>query len=850
MLMWVFATVIIAAFLGGVFFTHHRGTVATGAEQLPPIPPNFPPPGHPKVVIFYSSIGAGHISAAHSIQKEIHRRDPESLVILQDIRAFMSPVRRRIDERLYWFVVNNLPECFEALFWSMQEEGNAAASLAELPNDYPEEKVLAFLRTEAPQAVIATHYGSAQVMGTLRERGLLPHMKLGWLHTDYFEGYLPRISKRIDRTFLAHPELASRWEAAGVPADLIDMSGMPVNIPPAPPGIRGTTLAGLGLDPALPVVLMIGGKEGVGDYVGVAESLARRITRPAQFLALCGTNARMVETLERLAPRLESGLSVHPFGLVPQPQVAACMRSVDVLITKAGGLTPAEAFSIGVPTVLLDVLRGHERENAVLFERLGLAELAIDATQVGHAVARLLDDRERRVRMLAAQAEFGRNANVGRIAAFALDPAVVPRSVPAGFGTENGPPPDDANGTLARLNTEAPAGIELLLSYSTTKIPERIARENPFGHLAIRIDEAVFSTNHMANPSHGTMLLQNVSLTDYLFGVLPPVGKQQHTSTYGMAYGRDTLGLRVAGIPKAAQAAMQGEANRIEAEFQTGAIKWDRRDFNCADAVARILEAGGYPVMPWSGPRSIATMPLDVFDRALGVFQEDPALSIELIAYRKLPGSQASYRFSRFPLSITQPLRSIARVMTEFSPDALEVAVTRQITGYGDRRLFVEDLSRREGASTEHHRLTLERALIADATRLLKVRLGLARGDLNRFHDQHAIGEIRHIVERGRDLARLATERAEETLIRPSAARLRALFTALDHEYGALGNGHWHSTQIETYLKHLQDFEETVAREFTRLRTAHQWLWAWFIHRLRHPRPASPPDWPTDRRNR
>jgi hypothetical protein len=85
-----------------------------------------------KIVIFYSSIGHGHISAAQAIQEEIARLNPAALVILQNIRTFMHPRWCRIDERLYWFVANNLPECFESLFRSMQARGNRVPSLAPL----------------------------------------------------------------------------------------------------------------------------------------------------------------------------------------------------------------------------------------------------------------------------------------------------------------------------------------------------------------------------------------------------------------------------------------------------------------------------------------------------------------------------------------------------------------------------------------------------------------------------------------------------------------------------------------------------------------------------------------------
>ena len=174
-----------------------------------------------KIVIFYSSIGHGHISAAQAIEQEIGRLAPDARVVLQDIREFMHPLWRWVDERLYWFIAGNLPESFDALFHALQARGKRVPSLAWLSNDYPQDKVRAFLEAQAPDAILATHYGSAQVLGTLRERGLLAQVSIGWLHTDFFEGYFPRISKRIDRTFLAHPELEARWLAAGVAPDKV-----------------------------------------------------------------------------------------------------------------------------------------------------------------------------------------------------------------------------------------------------------------------------------------------------------------------------------------------------------------------------------------------------------------------------------------------------------------------------------------------------------------------------------------------------------------------------------------------------------------------------------------------------
>jgi UDP-N-acetylglucosamine:LPS N-acetylglucosamine transferase len=768
-----------------------------------------------KVVIFYSSIGYGHISAAQSIRDEIKRQSPTTPVLLQDIRTFMHPVWRRVDERLYWFVANHLPECFESLFRAMQTRGSRAPSLSMLPNDYPEESVLAYLTAQRPDAVLATHYGAAQVLGTLREKGLLSDTRIGWLHTDFFEGYFPRISKRIDRTFLAHPELETRWLAAGVPADKVVTSGMPVRIPERSADARRATLQGLGLSADVPTLLLTGGKEGVGDYPGVIGSVVRHGPGRLQIIAVCGTNSGQHEVLADLQGKLPESATLKPLGLLPRSDMAACMAAADILVTKAGGMTPAEAFALGVPTVLLDVISGHERENAALFQRQGLARFAASADDAGKFAVDLLCEPAQREAMLRAQREFRQSIDIASIVRFALDEGFRPARPLPDFGVENGAPVQGIGQALAKLDAEAPAEVELLLSYATSQTPQRVVLENPFGHLAIRISGIVYSANYIADPSVDPNFLQHVSLPDYLYGIDRPSRSQVHTNTYGMAYGRETLGLRVQGIPAGRRAAMVAEAHRIETGFRDASLRWSRNDLNCADVVGRILAAGGYDGRSLYDRAGLPNMPLDLFERMRARFEEDPALREELVAYRLLPGTQASYRFSRFPLSMGQPLRSMARVLGDAQPDALEQAVARQVTSYfGDRQLYVEDLRACWPASPAAGRphLALERAILADLRRLLAAYVKLPLTRIERLGNLPAAAAFYRLVDRGIELARLATEHAEDDP-RPRTYRLRALFTQLVEAYGRINPQRLEARHVQAYLARLWAFESALGRD-------------------------------------
>ncbi len=684
-------------------------------------------PRKKKIIIFYSSIGNGHVSAARTIRKEILRRSPDAVVILKDIRTFMNAAWRALDERLYWFVATNLPNSFDALFNSFQHRGSRVVSLASLPCNYSEERVTAYLRREAPDAILATHYGAAQLMGTLRERGLLTKTRTGWLHTDFFGGYFPRISKRIDRTFLAHADLEAHWVDAGVPPDKVITSGMPVDVPNANRQKLRRRFADHGLLPEVETVLITTGREGVGDHSVMIRSLVAAGTAPLQILVVCGTNAARQSQLSALAGALPPRVTLRALGLVPHSELMKLMGAADLLITKPGGLTPSEAFALGTPTVLLDVVGGHERENAAMFCRTGLAMLAPSPQAVGGIARRLLNDRAAIAAMMAAQRAYRRNLRTSEIVGFALDDRFAPTGLPDDFGAENGAPVADAGEVLARLDHEAPADIELLLSYSTAQSPQRIVRKNPFGHIAIRIGPTVYSANHIAEPDRDPKFLQHIHLADYLYGIDRPSLSQVHTNTYGMAYGRETLGLRVAAVPPAKMKAMRDAVLEIEEHYRRGLLRWNRSTFNCADVVVRILAAGGWPCRTLGNRLlGLPSMPLDIFEEARAAFSADTALRINMVAYRKVPGARANYRFSRFPLSLAQPLRSLGNVLREQAPDPLERLVNRQLcVPCGERRLLVDVLWVPAPASADggDRERTIEQAFVADLQRLIRRRL-------------------------------------------------------------------------------------------------------------------------------
>jgi UDP-N-acetylglucosamine:LPS N-acetylglucosamine transferase len=212
---------------------------------------------------------------------------------------------------------------------------------------------------------------------------------------ELFPGYW--FDPEIDADFYCGTQrLAEHALAAGVPATRVHaIAGMPTHPRFHEPhsADRLAALAGLGLDPSLPTVLVFFGAQGSRTIVDVACYLDAGPTR-VNLIAACGHHA---EVRQRLSA-WESRSPKHVVGFTRD--IPALMRVSDVLVGKPGPVSIFEAMASRLPMVLWDnpafgVLFDHNLE---WVEQAGVGvriRMAADAEQ---AVRRVLADRTYRDR--------------------------------------------------------------------------------------------------------------------------------------------------------------------------------------------------------------------------------------------------------------------------------------------------------------------------------------------------------------------------------------------------------------------------------------------------------------------
>jgi UDP-N-acetylglucosamine:LPS N-acetylglucosamine transferase len=143
----------------------------------------------------------------------------------------------------------------------------------------------------------------------------------------------------------------------------------------------------LGLPADDPVVLVLFGGKGSPEMEPLSRELLREAPQ-ARILAVCGDNPDLLFAVSRVA--MDSHGRLRPMGFTDR--VADLMAASDLLLTKPGPGTLAEAFHARLPVVVCcnDLTIPQERFNARLVESQGLGFSVGGWPDMARAAGRLL----------------------------------------------------------------------------------------------------------------------------------------------------------------------------------------------------------------------------------------------------------------------------------------------------------------------------------------------------------------------------------------------------------------------------------------------------------------------------
>ncbi|HEX6450423.1 MAG TPA: glycosyltransferase [Trebonia sp.] len=197
-------------------------------------------------------------------------------------------------------------------------------------------------------------------------------------------------------------------------------AGIPVGseFADGPPGLaeRAGQRRRLGHSQAKFLVVLVGGAEGAGRLARRAAAIVRTLP-DVDVAVVCGRNRRVRRRLSRLSARYGGRLSVHGFVA----DMGGWLRAADVVATKAGPATIAEAACCGTPMVLTCHLPGQERGNVGFVTAAGAGMYWPRVSQLAAGIARLRDDTVALGAMRSAAARLARPEAADAVAALLAD---------------------------------------------------------------------------------------------------------------------------------------------------------------------------------------------------------------------------------------------------------------------------------------------------------------------------------------------------------------------------------------------------------------------------------------------
>jgi 1,2-diacylglycerol 3-beta-galactosyltransferase len=192
-------------------------------------------------------------------------------------------------------------------------------------------------------------------------------------------------------------ESAGAWAVAGPPVSRNFSRG------PLPAAERASLRRPLGLAGSGLVILLTGGAEGSGGIARRAAAILRQFT-DVHVIGVCGRNAALKRRLDRLAARSGGRLTVTGFV----DNMSDWLRCCDLVVTKAGPGTIAEATCCGTPLLLTGHIPGQERGNSEIVTGAGAGLRVPGVRQLVAEIARLRRDRGAIDAMGVAAARLGR----------------------------------------------------------------------------------------------------------------------------------------------------------------------------------------------------------------------------------------------------------------------------------------------------------------------------------------------------------------------------------------------------------------------------------------------------------
>jgi processive 1,2-diacylglycerol beta-glucosyltransferase len=340
-----------------------------------------------KVLLAYASVGAGHEQAAHALGEVFEQRGWETRYVdfLDEVPAAM----RFVMCDAYLELIKILPEAYDMAFQhTVNQDLKEAERTSMLLSNVGYRRLQELALMEAPDAIISTNLWPTLALSKVKQHRLQGTPLINCF-TDYILQTL-YMAKGVNWHVSANEQVTASFQALHRRVrQPIYSFGIPVRPAFAVHRARQEARIMLRIPQDAHLAIVIGGGLGLGNILEACDTLTSRpFGEPITVMALCGNNADVLSQIGSLAVARASTHTITAVGWTDQ--IPTYMQAADLLVSKAGGVTLAEAAAVGVPLVIFQPFPGQETVNARFLTQHRAAYTAEDADQLLRAADELM----------------------------------------------------------------------------------------------------------------------------------------------------------------------------------------------------------------------------------------------------------------------------------------------------------------------------------------------------------------------------------------------------------------------------------------------------------------------------
>lgn len=366
---------------------------------------------YPRILFLFSDTGGGHRSAAEAIIEAIHLQYGNQFDIqMVDIFKDYAPLPLKYMPELYPKMVK-VPHAW-GLGYKVTNSHRSARIITASAYPYVRRSVRSLVRQNPCDVIVSVHPLAAAPILRVLGKNRPPFITVV---TDLVSTHALWYHHQAD---LCLVPTETAWQRAinfGMDANKVKVVGLPVSDRFCiPPGNAAQIKQKLGWPEHLPVILLVGGGEGMGPLEKTAAAIAEA-RLPAALVIIAGRNRKLKERLQEKIWKIPTFI----YGFVKE--MPEFMRGADILVTKAGPGTISEALNAGLPTILYSRLPGQEEGNVSFVVDEGAGLWAPEPESIVQAISSWLSNPEMRQKAAAASLRLARPQAARQIAQIIIE---------------------------------------------------------------------------------------------------------------------------------------------------------------------------------------------------------------------------------------------------------------------------------------------------------------------------------------------------------------------------------------------------------------------------------------------